>query len=145
MTDSAPSKTEINIIFFKSLVRNLLVAAGIVKKAMTSIIPTTFIKITTVKAIKHKNKRYKNSVGTPTTLPNSSSKEIIRNSLKNKTIIKIIAMLKMSIKSISEEVTANIFPNRYPNKSGAKPLLKLTNTIPSAIPVAHKIPIAVSS
>ncbi len=46
---------------------------------------------------------------------------------------------------ISELDTNNIDPKRYVIRSGAYPGVRLTRIIPIAIPIAHKIPIAVSS
>ncbi|MBT9163615.1 MAG: hypothetical protein DDT24_00531 [Chloroflexi bacterium] len=52
-----PKRIARSIIFLRSWVNRLAVAAGIVSRAMTRIVPTTRISTTTVKAIRHKRRK----------------------------------------------------------------------------------------
>ena len=66
---TALRRIESSIIFFRLWVNCLAIAAGMVSRAMTRIIPTTLINITTVSAIRHRKMRYRCPVGIPTTIP----------------------------------------------------------------------------
>ena len=73
--------TEWYNIFFNLVLKSSLTAAGIVNKAMTSIIPTILINITTVSAVKHIIIRFNLVEGIPDIDACSSSKDTARSSL----------------------------------------------------------------
>lgn len=68
-----PKQEDNNIIFFKLLVNILAIEGGTVNKAIIRIIPTTLIRITTVRAIKTKSRFFRRDTGKPITAANSSS------------------------------------------------------------------------
>ena len=112
-------RVAVTIIRLRVLLKSLAVAAGIVSKAITRIIPTTFISITTAREIITNKIVNIAKTGMFFVLANSSSNKTVRNELYKKTVINII-MISVTKRSIrSKEFTSKMFPNRNVKRSVA--------------------------
>ena len=106
-----------NIINGNRLVSKKADAAGVINIATIIDMPTACNETTIVTAIKTKRSLSKNPAGNRNVVAKVESKDITKNSLKNKYTIKRIITLNTKINRKSLFVTPKISPNKKCDKS----------------------------